>query len=87
MDDDNIVEVVREEFGKGNDRAQKFIYRTTGETSERPIDAFHYSCPAHGTRRWYRLNGARRGLIKHSTRVRDEALRIASNQGCPYGPS
>lgn len=27
---ENIVEIVREEFGKGNDFAQKITYRTTG---------------------------------------------------------
>ncbi len=45
--DDNhaekIVEIVREEFGKGNEFAQKITYRTTGETPERLIAAFRNS--------------------------------------------
>ena len=45
--DDNhaekIVEILREEFGKGNDFAQKITYRTTGETPERLINAFRNS--------------------------------------------
>ena len=42
--DDNhaekIVEILREEFGKGNDFAQKITYRTTGEKPENLISAF-----------------------------------------------
>jgi type I restriction enzyme R subunit len=38
-----IVEILREEFGKGNDFAQKITYRTTGETPERLISAFRNS--------------------------------------------
>ncbi|MFZ5555284.1 MAG: type I restriction-modification enzyme R subunit C-terminal domain-containing protein [Pseudomonadota bacterium] len=45
--DDNhaekIVEIVREEFGKGNEFAQKITYRTTGETPECLIAAFRNS--------------------------------------------
>ncbi len=45
--DDNhaekIVEIVREEFGKGNEFAQKITYRTTGDTPERLIAAFRNS--------------------------------------------
>jgi type I restriction enzyme R subunit len=45
--DDNhaekIVEILREEFGKGNDFAQKITYRTTGETPERLISTFRNS--------------------------------------------
>jgi type I restriction enzyme R subunit len=45
--DDNhaekVVEILREEFGKGNDFAQKITYRTTGETPERLISAFRNS--------------------------------------------
>ncbi len=45
--DDNhaekIVEILREEFGKGNDFAQKITYRTTGETPENLISAFRNS--------------------------------------------
>ena len=45
--DDNhaekIVEILREEFGKGNEFAQKITYRTTGETPERLISAFRNS--------------------------------------------
>jgi type I restriction enzyme R subunit len=45
--DDNhaekIVEILREEFGKGNDFAQKITYRTTGEKPERLISAFRNS--------------------------------------------
>ncbi|MCD6734161.1 MAG: DEAD/DEAH box helicase family protein [Burkholderiaceae bacterium] len=45
--DDNhaekIVEIVREEFGKGNEFAQKITYRTTGEAPERLIAAFRNS--------------------------------------------
>jgi type I restriction enzyme R subunit len=45
--DDNhaekIVEIVREEFGKGNEFVQKITYRTTGETPERLIAAFRNS--------------------------------------------
>ena len=32
---EDIVRIVREEFGKGNEFAQKITYRTTGETPER----------------------------------------------------
>ena len=45
--DDNhaekIVEILREEFGKGNDFAQKITYRTTGEKPENLISAFRNS--------------------------------------------
>ena len=45
--DDNhaekIVEILREEFGKGNDFAQKITYRTTGEKPENLINAFRNS--------------------------------------------
>src|SRR6266581_2992030 len=40
---EDIVKIVREEFGKGNDFAQKITYRTTGETPERLIAAFRNS--------------------------------------------
>src|SRR5574340_1796931 len=32
---ENIVEILREEFGKGNEFAQKITYRTTGDTPQR----------------------------------------------------
>jgi type I restriction enzyme, R subunit len=45
--DDNhaekIVEILREEFGKGNDFAQKITYRTTGAKPEDLISAFRNS--------------------------------------------
>lgn len=45
--DDNhaekIVEILREEFGKGNDFAQKITYRTTGDKPENLINAFRNS--------------------------------------------
>ena len=45
--DDNhaekIVEILREEFAKGNDFAQKITYRSTGETPEKLIAAFRNS--------------------------------------------
>ena len=40
---DDIVQIVREEFGKGNDFAQKITYRTTGEKPENLIAAFRNS--------------------------------------------
>ena len=40
---EDIVKIVREEFGKGNEFAQKITYRTTGETPERLIAAFRNS--------------------------------------------
>ena len=40
---DDIVRVVREEFGKGNDFCQKITYRTTGATPEQLIAAFRNS--------------------------------------------
>jgi type I restriction enzyme R subunit len=45
--DDNhaeaIVEILRQEFGRGNEFAQKITYRTTGETPENLIKAFRTS--------------------------------------------
>ena len=45
--DDNhaekIVEILREEFGKGNDFAQKITYRSTGDKPENLISAFRNS--------------------------------------------
>jgi len=45
--DDNhaekIVEILREEFGRGNEFAQKITYRTTGESAENLIKAFRIS--------------------------------------------
>ena len=45
--DDNhaekIVEILREEFGKGNEFAQKITYRTTGDKPENLISAFRNS--------------------------------------------
>ena len=40
---DDIVGVVREEFGKGNDFCQKITYRTTGATPEELLAAFRNS--------------------------------------------
>ena len=40
---ENIVEIVREEFGKGNDFAQKITYRTTGADPKELIKAFRVS--------------------------------------------
>ena len=40
---EDIVEIVREEFGKGNDFCQKITYRTTGEKPEDLIAAFRNS--------------------------------------------
>ena len=40
---DDIVGVVREEFGKGNDFCQKITYRTTGATPEGLLAAFRNS--------------------------------------------
>jgi type I restriction enzyme R subunit len=40
---EDIVRIVREEFDKGNEFAQKITYRTTGETPERLIAAFRNS--------------------------------------------
>ena len=40
---ENIVEIIREEFAKGNDFAQKITYRTTGETPKNLIKSFRNS--------------------------------------------
>lgn len=40
---DDIVKVIREEFGRGNDFCQKITYRTTGETPEDLIKKFRNS--------------------------------------------
>ena len=40
---ENIVEILREEFGKGNEFAQKITYRTTGATPKELIKAFRNS--------------------------------------------
>ena len=40
---DDIVRIVREEFGKGNDFCQKITYRTTGAPPEQLIAAFRNS--------------------------------------------
>ncbi len=40
---ENIVEIVREEFAKGNDFAQKITYRTTGAKPKDLINAFRTS--------------------------------------------
>lgn len=40
---ENIVEIVREEFGKGNDFAQKITYRTTGKKPKDLIKEFRVS--------------------------------------------
>lgn len=40
---ENILHIVREEFGKGNDFAQKITYKTTGESPEDLIKAFRNS--------------------------------------------
>lgn len=40
---EDIVEIVREEFGKGNDFCKKITYRTTGEKAEDLISAFRNS--------------------------------------------
>ena len=40
---ENIVEIVREEFGKGNDFAQKITYRTTGAKPKDLIHSFRTS--------------------------------------------
>lgn len=40
---DDIVQVVREEFGKGNDFCQKITYRTTGQKPEELLKSFRNS--------------------------------------------
>src|SRR6266849_6511051 len=40
---DDIVQIVREEFGKGNEFAQKITYRTTGKKPEDIIAEFRNS--------------------------------------------
>ena len=40
---ENIVEILREEFGKGNEFAQKITYRTTGASPKELIAAFRNS--------------------------------------------
>ena len=40
---ENIVQILREEFGKGNEFAQKITYRTTGDTPQNLIKAFRNS--------------------------------------------
>lgn len=40
---ENIVQIVREEFGKGNDFAQKITYKTSGETPQNLIKSFRNS--------------------------------------------
>ncbi len=40
---ENIVEILREEFGKGNEFAQKITYRTTGATPKDLIKSFRNS--------------------------------------------
>ena len=40
---EDIVKIVREEFGKGNDFAQKIMYRTTGADPKELIKAFRVS--------------------------------------------
>jgi len=40
---ENIVEILREEFGKGNEFAQKITYRTTGVTPKELIKTFRNS--------------------------------------------
>ncbi|MBU0483576.1 MAG: DEAD/DEAH box helicase family protein [Proteobacteria bacterium] len=40
---EDIVKIIREEFGKGNDFAQKITYRTTGATPEQLIASFRNS--------------------------------------------
>ncbi len=40
---ENIVEILREEFAKGNEFAQKITYRTTGDTPQNLIKAFRNS--------------------------------------------
>ena len=40
---EDIVEIVREEFGKGNDFCKKITYRTTGEKPEDLIASFRNS--------------------------------------------
>ena len=45
---DDIVDIVRTEFGKGNEFCQKITYRTTGVPPEQLIAAFRNSYhPAH----------------------------------------
>jgi hypothetical protein len=40
---DDIVKIVREEFGKGNDFCQKITYRTTGAKPQELIQKFRNS--------------------------------------------
>ncbi|RJQ48513.1 MAG: DEAD/DEAH box helicase [Gammaproteobacteria bacterium] len=40
---ENIVEILREEFAKGNEFAQKITYRTTGDTPQNLIKSFRNS--------------------------------------------
>jgi type I restriction enzyme, R subunit len=40
---EDIVEIIREEFGKGNDFCKKITYRTTGEKTEDLISSFRNS--------------------------------------------
>jgi len=40
---ENIVQIVREEFGRGNDFCQKITYRTTGADPKELIKQFRNS--------------------------------------------
>jgi len=40
---EDLVEIIREEFGKGNDFCKKITYKTTGETTDALIAAFRNS--------------------------------------------
>src|SRR6202023_3011381 len=42
---EEIVKIVREEFGKGNESAQKITYKTTGSEPEDLIASFRNSYP------------------------------------------
>jgi type I restriction enzyme, R subunit len=49
---ENIVEILREEFGKGNEFAQKITYRTTGVNPKDLIKTFRNSYHPASPSRW-----------------------------------
>ena len=96
---EDIVKIVREEFGKGNDFAQKITYRTTGKKPEDIIAEFRNSYfPAHRRHRGYdrhrhrhQAAGSRAlhalGQIPELLRADERPRRPRDQRGRPADPS
>ncbi|WP_275100231.1 hypothetical protein [Sedimenticola hydrogenitrophicus] len=84
---DNLVGIVREEFGKSSEFTNYITYYyMTCETPERQRSTF-FICRPRWIKRWCLQKGASGYRTRHNAKAIDKALQITLNQCTPYGRS